>query len=939
LIGSLESSTRRVAILAAVLLSGAAGLVCEVVWIRRASLVFGSTTFALSSVLAVFFLGLAAGSELFGRLTRRLARPLAAWAALELGLAALVLLSLPGFSLAEEAWARVYGASGGAGAATALARVALVALVILPPTLLMGGTLPLLCRHFVRERGRIAGSVGFLYGLNTLGAAAGCLLAGFVLIPTLGLSRSVALAAGLDLAAVLLVASARGARAAVGASAAAPPSPAPAAARATRATGAWVAALFLVGGFAAVGQEVVWTRFLSLVIDVDAYTYTLTLAAVLLGIVMGSLAVARLADRARARARRFAWLQLGFALSALALIALPPGAWQRFGGSPAVVFALLLPPALFSGASFPVAVRLVVDDPALAGAGVGRLAAIQTLGGILGSLAIGFVALPRFGLAAALALTTGASLLAGAAAWLLLERGTRLAPRAAAVAGCVALWAALVLPAGARLPAAFLAGGGELVDYREGVEAHVAVVRRDAALNLEIDRWWQGSDQKSHQIMAAHVPALLHPRPRRVLVVGVGVGQIAERFLLHGVDALDCVDIEPAVFDLIPLHFGGAWLADPRVRLIRADGRSWLAHASGTYDVVSLELGQISRPGVAGFYTTDFYERARERLAPGGLVAQFVPLPFLSPEPLRSVVRSFLEVFPASVLWYNRSELLLVGAADALAPDPERLAGAGLDARIREDLRYSQWGGREHWLDQPHAFLGGLLVGRRGLERFAAGAALLRDDHPWLEYAAGGSSFEQSSRNELDFAAAIRPHLEPVAAALGVEVDASTAKAAERMRQLNLGDIVAGAELRRVRALRQRLPLRQLLPIAERALAANPESAEAHLVAGQVLARLGGSRRAAGELGRAIELRPDDPRAHRELALLLHQQRRLAEAIPHYRAALGAREDAKTHFNLAAALLESGAPGDARRHLEAALGLDPGLAEARRQLERLRSAN
>jgi tetratricopeptide (TPR) repeat protein len=300
-------------------------------------------------------------------------------------------------------------------------------------------------------------------------------------------------------------------------------------------------------------------------------------------------------------------------------------------------------------------------------------------------------------------------------------------------------------------------------------------------------------------------------------------------------------------------------------------------------------------------------------------------------------VRSFLEVFPDSVLWYNRSELLLVGAADALSPELERLAGPALDARVRDDLRYSQWGGREHWLDRPHAFLGGLLAGRRGLERFAAGGRLLRDDHPWLEYAAGEPSFEQSSRNELDFVAAIRPHLDPVGAALGIEVDAAVAEAAERVRELDLGDIAAGAELRRVRGLRHRLPPRELLPIAERALAANPESAEAHLVAGQLLARLGAPR-AAVELARAIELR-DDPRAHRELALLLHQQRRLAEAIPHYRAALDARADAKTHFNLAGALLESGAPGEARRHFEAALALDPGFAPAQRQLERLRSAN
>jgi tetratricopeptide (TPR) repeat protein len=300
-------------------------------------------------------------------------------------------------------------------------------------------------------------------------------------------------------------------------------------------------------------------------------------------------------------------------------------------------------------------------------------------------------------------------------------------------------------------------------------------------------------------------------------------------------------------------------------------------------------------------------------------------------------VRTFLEVFPASVLWYNRSELLLIGAADSLAPDAGRLALLETDARLHEDLAYSQWGGRAHWLNQPHAFLGGLLAGSRGLAAFAAGAELLRDDRPRLEYAAAEIDPKRSSQNERDFVAAIRPHLEAVGEALGLEIDGAIREGAARMQERNLGDIEATAELRLYRGLLPSWPPERLLPFVERAIAANPESADARLSAARLLGKLGQPDRAAAELQKVIAIRPDDPRGQRELAMLLHGQRRLEAAILHYRAALAARADAPTHLNLGAALLESGSVDEARENFEAALRLDPGLDEARRQLDRIRA--
>ncbi len=189
------------------LFSGFSGLVYEVCWIRQASLVFGSTTFAVSTVLAVFFLGLAGGSYVFGRVARGSARPLRLYAIIEIVLGLFALLSLYAFGLVEQLYGELYRAFAGRSVLLFSARVVLVSLIILPPSFLMGATLPLFCRQYVVERRRIASSVGLLYGLNTLGAALGCAIAGLVLIPALGILRAVQLAAALNILCGALVAS------------------------------------------------------------------------------------------------------------------------------------------------------------------------------------------------------------------------------------------------------------------------------------------------------------------------------------------------------------------------------------------------------------------------------------------------------------------------------------------------------------------------------------------------------------------------------------------------------------------------------------------------------------------------------------------------------------------------------------------------------------
>jgi len=270
-----------------------------------------------------------------------------------------------------------------------MARIVLVGAVILPPTLLMGGSLPLFCRQFVQSRGRIGATVGRLYALNTLGAAGGCAAAGFVLLPALGLRRTLWIGALLSLVAGAAAAASR------------PPAVAATAARERRRRGpdpwpgALVPALCFGTGFVAVGYEVLWTRFLALLVRTTVHTYTLSLTVVLLGLVLGSWMASWVSDRVHARATLFGILPVLGGLTMLSTMLLPPATWRDLGSETCTCMVLALAPAALSGAAFTLAVRLLVEEPGLAAGVAGALSAVNTQGEIAGSVLVGFVALPH----------------------------------------------------------------------------------------------------------------------------------------------------------------------------------------------------------------------------------------------------------------------------------------------------------------------------------------------------------------------------------------------------------------------------------------------------------------------------------------------------------------------------------------------------------------
>lgn len=924
-----------IAVLSCFFLTGALALVYEICWIRKATLVFGAASFALSTVLAVFFAGLAIGSFLLGKRAGRSTRPLRLYAMLEVGVAVLALVSPALFVAGDAIYARVYPAVFQNFALLSLIRFLLLAVIMLGPTILMGGTLPLLCRHFVRKEQSIARSVGFVYGLNTLGAAVGAAACGLCFIRFVGVNRTIYLAGAINLVLALFVWR-------LSKIAAAPPtddstrrdeSSGADPLREENPGGRVMPALFFVTGFIALGNEVLWTRFLSLLMRNTVYTYTLTLSVILIGIVLGSALTALFADRLKHRAMVFGVVQVAIGVTVLTVLLLPAAWWMAWRDSSqlstqlTIIALILLPPAILSGMAYPLAIRIVVAHPAGAGWGVGMMTALNTAGGITGALVIGFGALPLLGMHYTLLLTTGLSLAAGFAAWCALEHRVTRQARAALIIVAFAAWLAVPNVTGTRLPADFLTGNGRLVAYREGLSSFMAVLHRRSMNQLEIDRMWQGENRKNHQIMAAHIPMLHHSQPRDVLVIGIGAGQTAGRLLMHpSVERLDCVDIESKLAPLIREHFDTPWLDDPRTRVVVEDGRNFLTYTDRRYDVISIEVGQAFRPTVASFYTADFYRHAREKLNSGGVISQFVPIGFFSTDHFRVVIRTFLAVFPNSVLWYNSSELLLIGSVDG---DPKitrkRLAELESDAALMRDLEYSYWGGPKFSLNQSQVLMGGFLAGPKGLGRMGADAPVYRDDLPYLEY----TTSTKSAKNEEQIVALIRTCLDPPGDALDTPPTPQAAGAIETIRAINLNDILAslhGSAARvQLAAGRFEQGLRSLQP----AVKLNPRNLWIRNALGMAYRDTGRLQAALEQFQFVLQRDPNQANAHNNMGITLVALDRMQEALPHFRQAV--QSDPKlvrARVNLGQALLVSEQPQEAAPHFRAALAVDNADAAA-----------
>jgi spermidine synthase len=712
--------------------SGCAALIYEVVWLQLLQLVIGSTAVSLGVLLATFMGGMCAGSLVLPRLVSLQRHPLRVYALLELGVGVTGLAVFFGMTYVEQMYARF----AGNGLPGIFLRGAVAGVCLLPPTVLLGATLPAIARWV--ETGPVGVSwLGFFYGGNIAGAVFGCLLAGFYLLRVHDMATATYVAFGLNVsvAAIALALAAGHACYEV------PADPATEEV-VERAAGTWAVYLAIaLSGMSAMGAEVVWTRLLSLLLGGTVYTFSLILAVFLMGLGIGSslgaFQVRRGAEPRRALGACQWLLTAAIAWTAVMISkslpywpivpALSPSPWYTFQVDLVRCLCAVLPAACLWGASFPLALAAADSRGQDAGRLVGGVYASNTIGAIAGALVFSLLLIPAVGTAGAERALIGLAALAAMVVHLPLlgpvSGKVRLGGAAALLAALGAAgwlawsvtsvpWVMVALgrqtanwleraapgivkdvPAGPGNPDLFCSYVGEgtnvsvaLTMTREGVRYFHGAGKVQAStlpVDMRLER------------MLGQIPALVHKKPERVLVVACGAGITAGTFVLHpDVERIVICDIEPLVPTVVAPTFGGEnyhvvdgidrenphTVSGKQVEVVYDDGRHFLRATHETFDIITSDPIDPWVKGCAALNTVEYYQMCRDHLNPGGIMCLWIPLYESNLDTTKSVIATFFQVFPHGILWTNEREgsgydAILFGQVEPTIIDVDELQG------------------------------------------------------------------------------------------------------------------------------------------------------------------------------------------------------------------------------------------------------------------------
>jgi spermidine synthase len=654
--------------------SGCSALIYEIVWYQLLQLVIGSTAVSLGVLLATFMGGLCIGSLALPRFARaRAMHPLKVYAFLELGIGACGILALLTIPLLDS----VYVAAVGHGMPAILFRALICALCLMPPTILMGASLPAAAR-WVESTPEGVAWLGFLYGGNTVGAVFGCLFAGFYLLRVYDLTTATLVAAVINGAvglSSLMLAKKTAASAAVDQPKTQPPP----------AMGPWpIYVTIAISGATALGAEVVWTRLLGLLLGATVYTFSIILAVFLVGIAIGSAAASALL-RGAMRPR--------VAIGVCQLLLAGGIAWTAFMLSdslpywpvnpllsihPAYTFQIdlartlwtVLPATLLWGASFPLALASVASRGEDQGRMVGGIYAANTGGAILGALAFSLVLIPWIG-------TKGCEqvliVLAAVSAVFALGQVVKQSP---GMAGTIGLAASLAV--GGWLTANVSAVPGELIAYGrriaisagsskilytgEGINSSIAISQwNDGAVQFHVSGKVEASTEPYDmrlQRMLGDMPALFHQgEPHSVLVVGFGAGVTAGSFVPYpGIKRIVICEMEPLIPRIATEYFGKEnynVMHDPRVEIVYDDARHFVLTTNEKFDIITSDPIHPWVKGSATLYSQEYFDLVKQHLNPGGVVTQWVPLYETDTDTVKSEVATFFSVFPHGSIWGN----------------------------------------------------------------------------------------------------------------------------------------------------------------------------------------------------------------------------------------------------------------------------------------------
>lgn len=767
--------------------SGCAALIYEIVWFQLLQLVIGSSAVSLGVLLGTFMGGMCLGSLLLPRLVPAQRHPLRVYALLEAGIGVLGLAVLLGLPYV----ARFYVAVVGHGVTNILMRGGLCALCLLPPTLLMGATLPAISR-WVQTTPRGVSWLGFFYGGNIAGAVFGCLFAGFYLLRVHDMSTATFVAAsinGVITFAALGLATKAPARAKNGEADLEGGRSAPGS--------SWVYFAIAMSGACALGAEVVWTRLLSLLLGGTVYTFSIILAVFLVGLGLGSSLGAfwgRVSTRPRlALGCCQLFLTVGIVWTAFMLArslpywpvnpSLSRSPWFNFQLDLARCFWAILPATVLWGASFPLALAAVASPGQDPGHMVGRVYAANTVGAIVGAVGTSVFLIGWTGTQ----LTQQVLILTSAAAACLMfapsfvsssstvravsADGPQTADpdSATEAAGTPSwlhtgkVWALVAIALGGAvassvppIPWKLVAFGRYLPTYNddrkvlylgEGMNASVAVTEMDDGVrNFHISGKVEASTDPQDmrlQRMLGHIPALFHPNPRSVLIVGCGAGVTAGSFAVYpGIERIVICELEPLIPRSVTPFFRKEnynVVNDPRVRVIFDDARHYVLTTKEKFDIITSDPIHPWVKGAATLYTKEYFEICRQHLNPGGLITQWVPLYESNEGVVQSELATFFSVFPEATIWSNDEngqgyDTVVLGSAGPLQINVDLLRRKmGENSALAQSLRGVGF-------RSAMALLSTYAGRASGLAPWLSHAEINRDANLRLQYLAGMAS-------------------------------------------------------------------------------------------------------------------------------------------------------------------------------------------------------
>jgi spermidine synthase len=745
--------------------SGCSALIYEIVWYQMLQLAIGSTTVSLAFLLATYMGGLCLGSLWLPRFRRAGQHPLKVYAALELGIAVfgiLVLILLPLVN-------RVYVAGVEHGLPGMLLRGIFSTVILLPPTILMGASLPAIVR-WVKATPRGVAWWGLLYGGNTIGAVFGCLLAGFYLLRLYDMTWTTLAAAAINLAVAggsYRLAGRTPAAADLADAANAPTEPSTEAA-----AGRWPVYVTIgISGACALGAEVVWTRLMGMMLGATVYVFSIILAVFLMGLALGSSAgswILRSAPGVRTARLALGWCQLllaaGIAWTEYMIAnslpywpinpLLTTSPWFTFQLDMVRCLWAILPPAVLWGASFPLALAAAAvpgEDP---GRVVGGIYAANTLGAIAGALGISLLAVPWAGTQQSQRLLLVASALS--ALFVLAPDIRRHQSKTVAAWLAVSLVAAAYLAAhldpipgkliayGRRLPIS--AASSEVLYTAEGINSSVAITRwADGAVEVDVNGHVEATTEAYDmklQRMVGHLPALIHPDPRSVLGIGFGAGVSAGTFTRYpGIQHITVCEIEPIIPPTSTRYFAKYdydVLHNPRTRMVFDDARHYLMTTTDRYDIIASDPLDVFVKGTAALYSREYFEAVKRHLNPGGLFSLYVPLYESDETTVRSELATFFEAFPNATVWANTIngrgyDMVFMGQAEKLHVDVDQMQ-ARLDSPGFAEVAQSL---HEIGVNSAIDLLATYAGQRSDLGQWTAGADINHDSDLRLSYLAG----------------------------------------------------------------------------------------------------------------------------------------------------------------------------------------------------------